>query len=59
MNIQAHTPEQLVAIIRGHFNIDYSYQDCLNIVESLMIRETKDILTANNKALIAKLEAKP
>ncbi|QBJ04458.1 hypothetical protein HOV23_gp115 [Pseudomonas phage Lana] len=57
INIQAATPEQLVAIIKGHFNIDYTYQDCLDIVESITLRKSRGILTPNNKALIAKLEA--
>jgi hypothetical protein len=59
MNINITSEQQLVQIIRQHFNIGYSFQDCLNILESLTLREERDILTADNKALIAKLENPP
>lgn len=53
-----------MALINGHFGTvhspqPYTYADCLNIVESLTLRESRGILTPNNKALIAKLEAQP
>jgi hypothetical protein len=59
MNIAHLTPEQLVAIVNGHLNCDFIYKDCLEIVENMKAREAQGILTDNNRALIAKLEAQP
>jgi hypothetical protein len=57
VNIQAKSEQELTTIIRNHFRVNYSVADCLNIIETLVIRKQRDILTPNNKALIAKLEA--
>lgn len=59
MHLNIKSEQDLKKIIGAHFGADgaFSFQQCLNILESLALRQARGQLSRDNRALIAKLEA--
>lgn len=56
MQLTIKSEQELVKIVSQHFEAPYSYQACLLVLESLAIKQSRGILTKDNKKLVAKLE---
>lgn len=57
MQLNIKSEEDLQKVVGAHFGGGtFSFQQCLNILESLAIRQARGQLSKDNKALIAKLE---
>lgn len=56
MNLTIKSEKDLVVIINRHFNAEYTFKHCLDMLDSLTIKESRGQLSRDNRVLLAKLE---